>query len=134
MELRFIESFSKFLNAFRAAFVPHFAVIALELPPGESRAASDAVTRLASRASTRRGVASPQVGRKIFGLKNPAQRRAKGHFQLATWNVRSLVNTSGPIETAFARGSRIPKDFDDRRIDLVVEELKCSGIEVAGLQ
>ena len=79
-------------------------------------------------------MASPRVGRKIFGLKNPAQRRAKGHFQLATWNVRSLVNASGPIETAFARGSRIPKDFDDRWINLVVEELKGSGIGVAGLQ
>ena len=82
MELRFIESFSKFFNAFRVAFALHFAVMALELPPGESRAASDAATRLASRASTRRGVASPQVGRKIFGLKILPKEERRDIFSL----------------------------------------------------
>ena len=105
---------------------------------GRSGAAPGVDSRRASRTSTRRGVASPRVAllRPCRGKRNSAHRKAKGECQLqfATWNVRSLVNVFGPIETAFARGVRTSTDVDDRRIDIVVGELKRLGIEGARLQ
>ena len=65
--------------------------------------------------------------------------REKGgeKFQLASWNFGSLLNSSGPVETAFAGAenkSLKNKNVDDRCIDVVVAKLKGLKIEVAGLQ
>lgn len=104
--------------------------MALGYPPGEFGAVSDAATRQVAGASTRRGVASPRVNLPSFG-KKLAQRKTEKTCQFATWNVRSLVNTHGPVETASLRGS---PSLEDRRIDVVVHELERCHIEVAGLQ
>ena len=110
----------------------------LVLLHGESGAVPEVAHRRTSRTSTRRGVVNPRVAllRPCRGKRNSAHRKAKGERQLqfATWNVRSLGNVLGPIETAFARGVRTSTDVDDRRIDIVISELKRLGIEVAGLQ
>lgn len=94
-------------------------------------AVSDAATRRVTRATTRRGVASLRVDN-ISGRKYAQSKERDCHF--ATWNVRSLVNSSGPVETAFVRGERLSRPSDDRRIDTVVSELKRLDVEVAGLQ
>lgn len=102
----------------------------------EHGATLDVATRRASRASTRRGVASPRVADSpsFCGKKKFAHSKTKEELQFATWNVRSLLNVSGPVETAFARGVRTLSGVDDRRIDVVVGELQRLGIEVAGLE
>ncbi|XP_065195630.1 craniofacial development protein 2-like [Sycon ciliatum] len=107
----------------------------------ECRAAPDAATRRAVGTSTRCGVASPRVidGRRKSKSKSADRRRGEC-MQLASWNVRSLVNASGPVETAFVRknsnfrNSNFEFDKDDRRVDVVVGELKRLDKEVAGLQ
>ena len=100
------------------AFWPPRAVMALDIPPGESGAAFDAATRQVARVSTRqvarvstrrvarvstrRGMASPRVV--LSNGKKSAQRKASSRrslIQFATWNVRSLINVNGPVETAF---------------------------------
>ena len=103
-------------------------------PLVESGAASDAATRRVPKAFPRRGVASPRVGTSILGSRNSAQRIVKRTCQFATWNVRSLLNDFGPMETASARSSRQQTVTEDRRIDIVVDELSRLKIEVAGLQ
>ena len=50
----------------------------------------------------------------------------------ATWNVRSLLDSEGPIETARQR-SEVDR-VEDRKIDLVVRELGRYGVKVAALQ
>ena len=74
----------------------------------EFRAAPDAATRHVPRTVTSHGVASPRVHFNIkTGSSKFAQSKAereKGLLQMATWNVRSLLNFSGPMETAFVRG------------------------------
>ncbi len=97
----------------------------------ESRAASDAATRRMAEVTTRRGVASPRVEEIISGQKcAPSKPKGGSVVQFASWNVRSLLNSSGSLATASARG----KTSDDRRIDVVVDELGRLGIEAAGLQ
>ena len=74
------------------------------------------------------------MDRSIFGKKS-AHRRPETVCQFASWNIRSLLNATGLLETAFACGYRASRDFDDRRIDFsVVSELARLRIEVAGLQ
>ena len=128
----YFQRVSRFPNPVWAALRPPFAVMVLDSPLDESRAASDVATRRVARASTCRGVASPRV---VVNGKKFAQSKARGKkLQFATWNVRSLVNVDGPVETAFARGTRICGDTDDRRIDVVVGQLKRFKIEVTCLQ
>ena len=50
----------------------------------------------------------------------------------ATWNIRSLLDTEGPIETARQRSEE--KGAEDRRVDLVVRELDRYGVKIAALQ
>lgn len=116
----------------------------LVYPCDKYRTAPDAVTWRTSRATTRRGAASPRV--EFFGYQKFAQRRRKltdrsqtKVLQFATWNVRSLVNAHGSVETSsvrsFSRGvSELATVQDDRKIDIVVGEFRRLGIEVAGLQ
>ena len=60
--------------------------------------------------------------------------KAKNHlsWRLGSWNVRSLLDTEGPVETA--RQGRDTVDGEDRRIDLVIRELVRYNIKVAALQ
>ena len=52
--------------------------------------------------------------------------------RLGTWNVRSLVDTEGSVKTA--RQGRDVCHAEDRRVDLVVRELKRYDVKVAALQ
>ena len=107
---------------------------------GKSGAAPDAATCHMPGVTTRCGVTNPRVDSiKNYGNKNFVSRRGgkKTIVQVATWNVRSLVNFSGPAGTAFVRQEFSEKNLsrkDDRRIDIVVDELRRLRIEVAGLQ
>ena len=60
--------------------------------------------------------------------------KAKNHllWRLGSWNVRSLLDAEGPVETA--RQGRDTVDGEDRRIDLVIRELARYNIKVAALQ
>ena len=58
-------------------------------------------------------------------------RRKESGLRFATWNVRTLVERQGPARVA-AVSAREPKE--DKKIYLVVRELRRLGIEVAGLQ
>ena len=115
--------FLLFFRPVGAAFWPSLGVMALEVPLGESRAASDAATRPKPRVPTRCNVASPRVA--IVGKQKYAhsRERRKLSVQFATWNVRTLINVCVPVETAFARGTA-RRDVDDRKIDVVVNELR----------
>ena len=61
-----------------------------------------------------------------------AHRRAKQRckaWYFGTWNVRSLVDIEGTVETA--RLSSENSEPEDRRIDLVIRELNRYDIKVA---
>ena len=47
---------------------------------------------------------------------------------MGTWNVRSMVDTEGPIEVASREGQR----GEDRKVDLIDVELKRYDVKVAG--
>ena len=65
-----------------------------------------------------------------------AHRRAKLRSSKACyfgkWNVRSLIDNEGTVETA--RMSSEVSESEDRRIDLVIRELNQYNIKVATLQ
>ena len=66
---------------------------------------------------------------------NSAHRRAKRKckaWYFGTWNVRSLVDNEGTVETARLSSER--SESEDRRIDLVIRELNRYDIKVAALQ
>ena len=52
---------------------------------------------------------------------------------LASWNVRTLLDVDGPIETA-RKGAVDLKGVDERKIDQVVNELGKYKVDVAALQ
>ena len=57
-----------------------------------------------------------------------------GRWVLASWNVRTLLDVDGPIETA-RRGQGDGVDVvDERKIDQVVAELGRYRVDVAGVQ
>ena len=66
--------------------------------------------------------------------KSVCAHRAKGkfHWRFASWNVRSMLDTEGSIETA--RQGRDMLHAEDRKVDLVVRELGRYNIKVAALQ
>ena len=47
------------------------------------------------------------------------RKKSRNSWRLGTWNVRSMVDTEGPIEVA----SRGNEWGEDRKVDLVVREL-----------
>ena len=53
-------------------------------------------------------------------------------WSLATWNVRSLVDVEGPVQTA--RQRKEEANAEERRIDQVVSERNRYKIDVAALQ
>ena len=58
------------------------------------------------------------------------RRRRWDLLSAATWNVRSLVESEGPIETAAVTG----RVSDDKKIFEVVRHLKRLNVDVAGIQ
>ena len=60
-------------------------------------------------------------------------KRRRSFWYFGTWNVRSLLDNEGPIETA-RQGPECHQLSEDRRIDLVVRELNRYRITVAALQ
>ena len=68
-------------------------------------------------------------------ISNNAHRRAKQRrkaWYFGTWNVRSLVDSEGTVETAKLSSEK--NESEDRRIDLVIRELNRYDIKVAALQ
>ena len=57
-------------------------------------------------------------------------KRKSQSVSVATWNVRSLVESEGPLSTASASGHVV----EDRNIVRVVECLHRYDVNVAGLQ
>ena len=57
-------------------------------------------------------------------------RKATSVWRVGTWNVRSMVDTEGPIEVA----SQNAKRGEDRKVDQVVCNLERYGVMVAALQ
>ena len=53
-------------------------------------------------------------------------------WRLGTWNVRSIIDTIGCIE--IASGRQDGQKGEDRKVDLIVDELRRYKIKVAGLQ
>ena len=51
---------------------------------------------------------------------------------VATWNVRSLLESEGPVETA--RQISEVQLAEDRKINLVIRELDWYGVKIAALQ
>ncbi len=107
------------------------------LPTCEARTATDVVTCESPRLTFCGGLATPQE--KPFALSSEGNRnrnrkkknrRRVGGF--ASWNVRSLVENDGGIETARQEGST--EVVEDRKIETVVRQFKHHGIEAAGLQ
>ena len=69
------------------------------------------------------------------GTNHHAQRKRRKKSQMwrvGTWNVRSMVDTEGSLAIASRRqdGQR----GEDRKVDLVVREMKRYNVKVAGLQ
>lgn len=60
------------------------------------------------------------------------RKQRRSVWNMASWNVRSLVDLEGSIETARQRSELV--DAEDRRIDQVVRELERYRIKVAALQ
>ena len=57
-------------------------------------------------------------------------RKARNDWIIRTWNVRSMVDTEGPIEVASQSAER----GEDRKVDQVVCELAKYGVVVGALQ
>ena len=77
---------------------------------------------------------TPAEGLHSFQGKKHAHRKWKRSqlWRVGTWNVRSMVDTEGSVAIASRRqdGQR----GEERKVDLVVRELKRYNVKVAGLQ
>ena len=62
-----------------------------------------------------------------------AKRVQTSVLHLATWNVRTLLDVDGPIETARQRSDN-EIVVDERKIDQVIDELDKHKIDIAALQ
>ena len=56
--------------------------------------------------------------------------QGRGSHHLESWNVRSMVDTEGPVEIASSRGDR----GKDREVDLFVREIRRYNVKVTALQ
>ena len=66
---------------------------------------------------------------------NHARRRKQKQshsWRVGTWNVRSMVDTEGPIAIASRRqnGQR----GEDRKVDLIVRKMKWYSVKIVGSQ
>ena len=60
--------------------------------------------------------------------------RRRFDLTFCTWNVRSLVENSGDIRICRRRCPSGGDNIVDRKLDLLVGELKRYGVSVAGIQ
>ena len=67
-----------------------------------------------------------------FKTKRKMQDQKSSIWRLGSWNVRSLLDAEGPVETA--KQGRDMAQAEDRRIDQVVSELNRYKVSVAALQ
>ena len=74
----------------------------------------------------------PSQDESTQGARRASQARRSGEWFLASWNVRTLLDVDGPIETA-SHGCGVVV-VDERKIDQVVAELGRYKVDVAGLQ
>ena len=96
-------------------------------------ATSDVTTRADPLSPGCRGLANP--GPESFHSRAPAARKVV--LSLGTWNVRTLVDTDGNLNTASkAKKSRkvCSNIREERKIDLVCRQLKKYGMDIVGLQ
>ena len=70
------------------------------------------------------------------GVQHLTQRARRGRrsitWKLSTWNVRSMVDTKGPVEIASQRADS--HRGEDRKVNLIVNELRRYDVKVAALQ
>ena len=59
-----------------------------------------------------------------------ARKRKPSSWLLGSWNVHSMVDTEGPVEIASNRGDR----GEDRKVDLIVQEMRRCNVKVTTLQ
>ena len=74
----------------------------------------------------------PSQGEPSLGALRASQMRGFSLWYVASWNVRTLVDVEGSIETA--RGGCDISVVDERKIDQVVSELDKYRVVVAALQ
>ena len=59
-----------------------------------------------------------------------ARKRKPLSWHLGSWNERSMVDTEGPVEIENSRGDR----GEDRKVDLIVREMRRYNVKVTTLQ
>ena len=57
-------------------------------------------------------------------------RKVRNVWRAGTWNIRSMVDTEGPIEVARQRNER----GEDRKTDVVVGQLARYDVAIGALQ
>ena len=67
-----------------------------------------------------------------FGAHRASRVQRSSVWTLASWNVRTLLDVEGPIETA--RQGDDMQVVDERKIDQVVDELGRYKVDIAALQ
>ena len=98
----------------------------LELFDFEPRVASDGITQFSPEA-----LHTTQVERSISAHRASQSQRSLA-WVLASWNVRTLLDVEGPIETA--RQGDDMQLVDEQKIDQVADELGRYKIDMAALQ
>ena len=80
-----------------------------------------------------------KLSKAASGRDNPREKRNgcqeqrnQCHFSVGCWNMRTLVESEGPIETSVARSGGRGVTVD-RKVSLMVRELKKYGINVTGI-
>lgn len=92
---------------------------------------TDGITLISQECSPAEDLHPSQDDTSQGALRASRVRRSDVWF-LASWNVRTLLDVDGPIETA-RQGSEVDV-VDERKIDQVVGELVKYKVDVAGLQ
>ena len=103
----------------------------LEVLEVEFRVSADGITHFLARMFSRRGFA-PLSGRGSQCAHRASHLRRSGTWFLASWNVRTLLDVDGPIETARQRVDL--EVVDERKIDQVVAVLGRYKVDMAALQ
>ena len=61
-------------------------------------------------------------------------KRSETTWKLGSWNVRSMLDVEGPVETA-RQGAKVTNSAkEERKVDIVVRELDRYGITIGALQ
>ena len=67
-------------------------------------------------------------------MQKQEHRKGRKNLTLCTWNVRTLVESTGDVRICRKRQGQNKGNGVDRKLDLLVGELKRYGISVAGIQ